>query len=110
MYIYIHIYNTGVWPAIWPINNLVEHLTKLFGHLETAPFHLFIPGAFQVELGEKKQTKKEPRIHQKLNGTESQRTPKKVTRAIKYPGLGVCSVGPTVGNVLERNKPSDTFH
>ena len=63
---------------------------------------------------------------QKLNGTESQRTPKvgpcvccvsfvlllfvflcyglvwkKVTRAIKYPGLGVRSVGPTVGDFLE---------
>ena len=29
-----------------------------------------------------------------------QRTPKKVTRAIKYPGLGVRSVGP-VGDFLE---------
>ena len=30
-----------------------------------------------------------------------QRTPKKVTRAIKYPGLGVRSVGP-VGDFLDR--------
>ena len=30
----------------------------------------------------------------------SQRTPKKVTRAIKYPGLGVRSVGP-VGDFLD---------
>ena len=29
-----------------------------------------------------------------------QRTPKKVTRAIKYPGLGVRSVGP-VGDFLD---------
>ena len=35
-------------------------------------------------------------IHQKLNGT----LPKKVTRAIKYPGLGVRSVGP-VGDFLD---------
>ena len=32
-----------------------------------------------------------------------QRTPKKVTRAIKYPGLGVRSVGP-VGDFLEIKK------
>ena len=32
-----------------------------------------------------------------------QRTPKKVTRAMKYPGLGVRSVGP-VGNFLEGMK------
>ena len=39
-------------------------------------------------------------VHQKLNGTESQRTPKEVARAIRYSGLGVRSVGP-VGEFLE---------
>ncbi len=40
-----------------------------------------------------------PNFHQKLNGT-SQRTPKKIARAIRYSGLGVRSVGP-VGDFLE---------
>ena len=39
-------------------------------------------------------------IHQKLNGTESQRTPKEVATAIRFSGLGVRSVGP-VGDFLE---------
>ena len=40
-------------------------------------------------------------IHQKLNGTESQRTPKEVAiRAIRYSGLGVRSVGP-IGDFLK---------
>ena len=40
-------------------------------------------------------------FHQKLNGTESQRTRKKVTRAIKYPRFrGPWTVGP-VGDFLE---------
>ena len=39
-------------------------------------------------------------FHQKLNGTESQRTPKEVTRAIRYSCLGVRSVG-HVGDFLE---------
>ena len=41
-------------------------------------------------------------VHQKLNGTESQRTPKEgYDRAIKYPGFfEVRSVGP-VGDFLE---------
>ena len=39
-------------------------------------------------------------FHQKLNGTESQRTPKEVTRAMRYSGLGVRSLGP-VGDFLD---------
>ena len=41
-------------------------------------------------------------IHQKLNGTESQRTPDQVScdRAIRYPGLRVRSMGP-VGDFLD---------
>ena len=31
-----------------------------------------------------------------LNGTESQRTPKKVARLLRCPGLGVRSVGPVI--------------
>ena len=42
-------------------------------------------------------------FHQKLNGTESQRTPKEVARAIRFSGLGVRSVGP-VGDFLEQCK------
>ena len=45
-------------------------------------------------------------IHQKLNGTESQRTPDQVScdRAIRYSGfLGVRSVGP-VGDFLESSR------
>ena len=39
-------------------------------------------------------------INEKLNGTESQRTPKWVARAMRYSGLGVRSVGP-VGDFLD---------
>ena len=42
----------------------------------------------------------DPILHQRLNGTESQRTPKEVTRAIRYSGSGVRSMGP-VGDFLE---------
>ena len=43
-------------------------------------------------------------IHQKLNGTESQRTPfSKLPVVIRYSGLGVRSVGP-VGDFLDTRK------
>ena len=50
----------------------------------------------------KKQTSRLYGIHQKLNGTLSQRTPDQVScdRAIRYSGLGVHSVG-RVGDFLD---------
>ena len=39
-------------------------------------------------------------IHQKLNGTESQRTPKEGTKVMRYSGLEVRSLGP-VGDFLD---------
>ena len=114
MYIYIHKY-ISITQVFGPLSdpstiwqNTLQIIRSL-GNRAVPSVHSW--GKNQVELGEKNK-KRRATNPSKIEWDRIPTDPfSKVTRAIKYPGFFVVrSVGPTVGNFLERNKPSDTFH